>query len=652
MLMIRHRYNIIICVWFGLLLTISTTLTRANEENNPLFSAAQSENPFTSQTATSSSVEFLPVDEAFKLTGQRTSDNELVISWQITPDYYLYRGRTEFNAANNQDVAVTFRQPGIKKVDEYFGEVEVYYNSMVVQLSSQQFAATNGENKPLDLEVTYQGCAEAGLCYPPKTKLLSFTNNNDIVLATDVSLDNNSQSTSSNTTSTPSNANPLSAMLFEGNFLGSVFFFFLAGIGLAFTPCVLPMVPILSSIIVGAGENTSTRKAFNLSLVYVLGMALTYTILGIVVGLLGAEYNLSAKMQSPIVLGTLSAIFIALAGSMFGLYELELPNALRQRLDQLNQNQKGGEYLGVAMMGIISAVVVSPCVSVPLIGALAYLSTTGDALLGGSALFALSLGMGIPLILVGVGQGHYLPSTGVWMNTVKAAFGILLLGVAIWLLERLLAGPLVLALWAGLLLSTSVYLGVLEPIKDKGLPQLGKALGLFLMVYGILLLIGAASGADDPLKPLAKISTTSPATQSMSTNSKENLPVATVYNLKQFEQVLVSAKNNQQKVLLDFYADWCISCKVMERNVFANKQVIGALQEYQFVRADVTNVDPEQTAFLKHFGLFGPPSLLFFDGNGNELRQFRIQGDMNKDQFLIHLQEIASNAQQLAKTSF
>ncbi len=407
--------------------------------------------------------------------------------------------------------------------------------------------------------------------------------------------------------------------------------FFLAGIGLAFTPCVLPMVPILSSIIVGEGDEISKRKAFTLSLAYVLGMAATYALVGMLVGLFGAELNLQAALQSPGVLIFFALVFVLLSFSMFGFYELQLPQGLQNKLNAMGQKQQGGKHASVMVMGSLSSLVVSPCVSAPLAGALIYISTTNDAVLGGTALLALGLGMGVPLLIVGGSGGHWLPRAGAWMNGVKAVFGVLLLGVAVWLLERVVPPAVTLALWAALLMGSGVYLGVLDFSPRQGLAQFGKAAGAMGFLWGVLLLIGAASGANDPLKPLAQISAGGPGGAASVHAEPQWQPVK---SLADVEAQIVSSN---KPVILDLYADWCISCKVMERNVFPDAAVASRLSQFTLLRADVTDNDAIDRELLNHYGLFGPPSLVFFAGEGGELTDVRIQGEVNAKTLASHL---------------
>ncbi|MEM1232371.1 MAG: protein-disulfide reductase DsbD, partial [Pseudomonadota bacterium] len=437
----------------------------------------------------------------------------------------------------------------------------------------------------------------------------------------------------------------LAGLLASGGLLGSLLIFFGGGLLLAFTPCVLPMVPILSSIIVGeAGRSEGgigRGRAFTLALAYVIGMAVTYAVLGVLVGLFGASLNVQAALQSPAVLTTFAIVFVLLSLSMFGFYELQLPQGLQTRLNDLGGRMGGGKHLSVLVMGSLSALVVSPCVSAPLAGALIYLSTTGDALLGGAALLALGFGMGVPLLLIGASGGHLLPRAGAWMNGVKAVFGVLLLAVAIWLLERVVAPQLTLALWAALAIGSAVYLGALDLSPASGWGQFRKASGAFGLIYGVLLLIGAASGAEDPLRPLARLSAapaSAPLVASASAAGDQTTGVwMPVDSLDDVNLQLAQAAARAEPVLLDLYADWCISCKVMERSVFPRPEVAALLGEFRLLRADVTANSPDHKALMDQFGLFGPPSMVFFSKDGSVIKEVTLQGELGAEAFAGHL---------------
>ena len=579
---------------------------------------------------------FLPVDEAFRLGADLDSEPARVF-WQLEPGYYLYRHRLDFalRRAGDAELGAVTIPDGLRKTDEYFGDVEVYYLDLAVTVALPA-------DLPADalLAVDYQGCADAGLCYPPETRYLVLGGPEagtilrrlpeDAAQAADAR-----PSTPAEPAVPVTEESRLAALLGGDDLLLALGLFLLAGIGLAFTPCVLPMVPILSSIIAGQGEVSRSRAAM-LSGTYVLAMAVTYAVLGTLVGFFGGALNLHGWLQSPPVLVVFAALFAVLSLSMFGYYELQLPAFLRERLEGRGD---GGTLGGVAAMGVFSSLLVSPCVSAPLAGALVYISSTGDAVLGGTALFALALGMGVPLMVVGVGGGALLPRAGGWMDAVKAVFGVLLLGVSVWLLERVVPAGVTLMLWAALAIGSGVALGALDFGPRQGLGNVWKATGAMLFVYGVLLVIGAASGARDPLQPLAPL-----AAGGGGGEAREELAFRPVDTLADVEASLASAGASGRPVLLDLYADWCISCKVMERSVFPEPEVQRLMAEFDLLRADVTANDAAHRALLAHFDLFGPPSLLFFSPTSGELRAFRLQGEIGSEAFARHLQQVLDAA--------
>jgi thiol:disulfide interchange protein DsbD len=402
--------------------------------------------------------------------------------------------------------------------------------------------------------------------------------------------------------------------------------FFGLGLLLTFTPCVLPMIPILSSIIVGQGDRLTTRRAFGLSLTYVLAMSATYTAAGIAAGLSGA--NLQAAFQNPWVLGTFSTVFVLLALSMFGLYDLQIPVRLQQRLVALSNRQQGGTYAGVGVMGFLSALIVGPCVAAPLAGALIYIARTGDALLGGAALFALSLGMGAPVLAIGTSAGRWVPKAGPWMATVKSVFGVVLLGVAIYLLERLVPGWVSLLLWAALFIGVAANLVMRSnpDARPNAWSRFGKGFGAVSLTYGVLLLMGAASGGDDPFRPLERL-------RADPTGERAPLEFKAVKGIDGLQSELLRASSEGRPVMLDFYADWCVSCKELERYTFSDPAVKSVLAKAVLLRTDVTANDAEDQALLERFGLFGPPAILFFGPEGTERPRFRVVGFMEAAAF-------------------
>jgi len=590
---------------------------------------------------------FLPVDEAFRFTADSDGETAIVARWTMPEGYYLYRHAfaAEVRGPGAADAVLGELEipAGLAKVDDYFGDVEVYYGEATVRVPVA--AAASG----VEVGITYQGCADAGLCYPPETRWIPVALAASASSGWEGSSDRDGADANRGRETAPT-APPgtltedrrLATVLADSGLLTALLLFFIGGVGLAFTPCVLPMVPILSSIIVGQ-EGTLTRaRAFSLSLAYVMGMALTYAAVGTLVGLFGAGLNLQAALQAPPVLIVFAALFVALSLSMFGFYELRLPERWQNGLNSLGDRFGGGRHTGVLVMGALSALVVSPCVSAPLAGALIYLSTTGDALLGGTALLALGLGMGLPLLVIGASGGHLLPHTGAWMNAVKAVFGVGLLAVAVWLLERVVPAPVTLALWAGLAIGSGVYLGALDLSPRTGWPQLWKATGAFSLIYGVLLLIGAASGAEDPLKPLARFGVAA------ATDAGSTIDAAPAWrpvrSLADVHAELAQASAAGEPVLLDLYADWCISCKIMERSVFPRPEVAAQLRRFRLLKADVTRNSADDKALLAAFGLFGPPSMVFFGLDGQEMTDARIQGEIGASDLAGHLSAVLALA--------
>jgi thiol:disulfide interchange protein DsbD len=576
--------------------------------------------------------EFLPVDEAFVLSVEVAADGAVLARWEMPDGYYLYRHRFGFDTrtdATTAESAIALGEPeippGKKKIDEWFGEVEVYYHQAQARVP---VAAGSGA---VEVGISYQGCADMGLCYPPETKWIALNLSSGVA-------------GSGPDVAAPAPAPPqtseqaLASTLRDSGLLASLLLFFLGGIGLAFTPCVLPMVPILSSIIVGESASITRARALSLSVTYVLGMALTYALIGTLVGLFGASMNLQAALQAPAVLVLFSLVFVVLAFAMFGFYELQLPQRWQNALNAWGHNLGGGKLVSVFVMGSLSSLVVSPCVSAPLAGALIYISSTGDAVLGGAALLALGLGMGAPLVAIGASGGHLLPRAGAWMNSVKAVFGVLLLAVAVWLLERVVPAGVTLLLWAALAMGVGVYLGALDFSARQGWGQLWKATGAFSFIYGVLLLIGAASGAVDPLQPLQRAAGLGAPADGRAQTA--DVQWQAVDNLAELSASLESAGAAGRPVVLDLYADWCISCKLMERSVFPRPDVASRLAQFSLLRIDLTDNNADHQALLEHFGLFGPPGLLFFAADGSELTEVRVQGEISADRLSAHLEAV------------
>ncbi|WP_407081074.1 protein-disulfide reductase DsbD [Halomonas faecis] len=575
---------------------------------------------------------FLPVMEAFQPSVWHDGER-LYIGFENAAGYYLYRHRLDVES-RHADVKLGEASipPGEFKDDEFLGEVYVFYEHVVFEAPIE-----SGHAGPLDVRVSFQGCADAGLCYPPETVDLEAPQG-DMPAAfvgwrdgDDGQPQARSPETDSSAFTAQSGDGRFSGLMREASLPLALGLFFLAGLGLTFTPCVLPMVPILSSIIVG--QNPSRPRAFILSASYVGGMAATYAAVGVLMGVFGAGLNLQARLQSAPVLITFAVLFALFALAMFGAFELRLSPRLAGRVERWQARAQRSGPGGLALAGALSVLVVSPCVSAPLAGALVFISTTGDALMGGAALLALGLGMGIPLLLVGTFGTTALPRSGAWMNGVKVAFGILLLGVAIWLIERLVPAPVALLLWAALAIGSALALGALTVNQAQGWPRVRQAAGLLLLAWGVALVIGAASGAQNPLRPLA------PLTASGTGSSAEAQAVATVETQEELERALQQASSQGLPAFVHVTADWCISCKQLERKVYPDPRVAEPLTAFSRINLDVTRSDDVSRALLDRFDLFGPPSLLFF-ADGKELTAARIQGEVDAAELARHLDEV------------
>jgi thiol:disulfide interchange protein DsbD len=554
------------------------------------------------------SADFLPVREAFKLSVVENTADKVTLRFVATDGYYLYRHRFQFRIEPT-DVGNGAAQlpPGEKKHDEYFGDVEVYHGILDVELPLK-----NAYNLPYTLFVTYQGCADKGLCYPPETERLELDGK---------AAPSNPSAAISSPASTPVTAWSWHELLL----------FFVAGLGLTFTPCVLPMLPILSGVVL-RGQIGGLR-GLSLSLAYVLPMAACFALLGALMGVFGAELNLQARLQSAWVLVPFALFFSLFALAMFGVFELRLPRFISEPLDRMAGTAKGGSLWGAALLGVVSSLLVSPCVSAPLAGALLYISASGDALGGGLKLFALGLGMGAPLVLFAVGGGTLLPKGGTWMVTVRNAFGVLLLAVSVWMLERVLPPSLALALWGLLAVGVALFLGALEFSYKAPRARLAQLLGLILLVYGISAWVGALRGESDPLRPLGR------PTESVAVAGAAPVTSTwqTVKTPAELDAALAAAKAANQPLLLDWYADWCISCKVIEREVLHAPEVTSQLGRYRLVRFDITDSTEEQRTLLDRYKLFGPPAILFFAPNGDEWADIRVVGEVDAATFAERL---------------
>jgi thiol:disulfide interchange protein DsbD len=540
--------------------------------------------------------DILDPDDAFQISYD-SQPGQFKVNWIIAEGHYLYRDKMQITTDETSVISKPLVMPaGEAKDDPVFNKTLYVFHNFADATLPYQYTGNGG--KDVTFKVKYQGCSEiSGICYPPQTK--KFTVKLSPVSAAQAAAISANQADSNKSTSEPvSEQDEIANALRGGNTWLTLIIFFGAGLLLAFTPCVFPMIPILSGIIVGQGENISTSKAFYLSLVYVLAMALTYTIVGILVGLSGE--NIQAWFQNPWIIGSFAAIFVALSFSMFGFYELQMPASIQGKLAAISNSQQSGNIIGVAIMGFLSALIVGPCVTAPLVGALIYIAETGDAVLGGMALFSLSMGMGAPLLLIGASAGKFLPKAGAWMDAVKAVFGVLLLGLAIWLLERVAPVAFTMALWAALIIVSAIYMGAIDSLPEgsSGWKKLWKGLGVLFLIYGIIIVLGLASGNRNvfqPLKGLGNISGTTAAV--------EHLSFIQIKGVDGLNAELAKAKAAGKTVMLDFYADWCVSCKEMEAFTFADPAVQAALAGVVLLQADVTPNDAKDTELYKHFGI-------------------------------------------------
>ena len=566
--------------------------------------------------------EFLDPAIAFQ-PGARALDAQTIeVAFAIAKGYYLYRDKFRFAVEGE---AVTLGSPGFPKGkmkdDENFGKVEVFYNSVAIRLPVERNASGT---LPLKLNVTSQGCADAGVCYPPQTQTVTVT------LPDPATTPAATTEAAAGPGVDVDESGKIAGILRNAGFWANLAFFFIAGLGLALTPCVLPMIPILSGIIAGQGHRNSHARGFALSLAYVLGMAVTYAAAGIAAGLTGTL--LSAALQNAWVLGGFALIFVVLSFSMFGFYELQLPTALQSKLSEESGHLQGGRGIGVFAMGALSALIVGPCVAAPLAGALLYIGQTGDAVFGGTALFVMALGMGAPLIAVGTAGGSLLPKTGPWMEGVKKGFGVLLLATAVWLLTPVVPPVVPMLAWAALLIIPAIYLHALDPLPPhaRGWQRFWKGIGIVMLLTGAALLVGALSGSRDPLQPLAGLRTPAVA------GEFKKLVFEPVHSVAELEARLAAV---DRPVMLDFYADWCVSCKEMERYTFADPAVQARLAGFALLKADVTANSPEDKALLARFGLFGPPGIVFFAPGGKEIAGLRVVGFQEAASFLRTLEK-------------
>ncbi len=621
-----HQRNQLISqsIWPYLLISLLLVIT-----SSQAFAAG---NPF---GGNSDNEEFLTVEEAFQLTATSESANEIKLFWNVADGYYLYKKRI---SVISNDAGVTIGElnlpAGKNQHDEFFGDVEIYEHSLDVTVP------ISANSNTVELIVGYQGCAHAGLCYPPVKKTLSVSLP-DNASNSSITASNSISATSANTTNSAvlaneqdsilenlKNANPLVAILLSLGF----------GILVAFTACMYPMIPILSSLIMGQGEKITTFKAFSLSLSYTQGIAITFGILGAIMAVVGEALGVQGSLQTPWILIPSALLFIGLALSMFGFYEIQMPSVLQSKLGEKSNQQKSGLLFGVGLMGVLSALIVGPCGGPVLLAVLAFAAQSQNPLAGFLYLWIFGTGMGLPLLIMGSGGGALLPKAGTWMDKVKATGGVIMIGLAIIFLERLsptyIPAAIIMLMWAALLIIVAVYLGALKSLSDdcSGWKKLCKGLGLILLIYGAIFLVGLASGGKDTLKPLTGIISTGHQVA-----SQQHAAFTRIKSIEDLNRELTAAKASGKPVMLDFYADWCAYCKTMEKKVFPHPGVVKALKGVVMLQADITVQDEADKALASHLNMPAPPALYFWDAQGTDLRSSRLTGSVTAEQLSSHL---------------
>jgi len=613
--------------------------------------------------------EVLMPDQAFKPSAV-LKDGKIVVEIKLGDKIYAYKDKLHFTITSPKTLSLDkdLKLPKPVKYHEFI----VYFDKVKQSIPLSLIKKKLGQDvQKIKLKVNFQGCSKLGLCYSPMKKEFTFNlkNINKTVSAStavaataktkkitkwNLSKENNTKADNkqvssatkkplpakTNIVQTKSEESSIADTLAKSSFIMVLVTFFGFGLLLSLTPCVFPMIPILSSIIVSQSKDgMNAKKGFILSLVYVLSMSVAYTIAGVLAGLFGA--NIQILLQNTWVIVIFSAIFVALAFSMFGYYELQLPASLQSKINSTSDKAQGKGLVSVAVMGFLSALIVGPCVAAPLAGALIYIGQTGDAFLGGTALFIMSIGMGVPLLLIGIGAGKFMPKPGGWMQNVSKIFGVVMLAVAIYLISRVIPDIYTMLLWAFLLIGSAVYLGALEPLKDgvSGIAKMSKVLGIILLIYGIMLFVGAYMGSTNPLDPLEKVKT--PAFVPVGANEKTAVALknnfTVVKNLKELENIVNSSS---KPVMVDFSAKWCVSCKELEEKTFKDPRVMALFKNFTLVRADVTDNTKEQKAMMKRYNVFGPPVMIFFDKHHNILNDKKLVGYINADDFVKHLNKI------------
>lgn len=587
-------------------------------------------------------VGFLQPEEAFKPSAKMVDSKTLGVEITMGDQIHIYADKLKVEDADKND-GIDFQTLTMADSTELDGE-KVYESSPAVRIVLVKTKELSGEKK-IKVKLSYQGCSSAGLCYEPIETTLEVSVNTDKIPmpqpagpsiikapATNVPVLNVIEK---NVTAAPvekkSETDQIAGVIKGGSLWFIILSFFGFGLLLALTPCVFPMIPIISSVIMAQGAGLGTKRAFWLSVVYVLSMAVAYTIAGILAGLFGA--NLQAAFQTPWIITLFALIFVLLAMSMFDLFELQIPNAIQSRITQISGSRSG--IVGIAIMGFLSALIVGPCVAAPLAGALIYIGQTGDALLGGVALFSLSIGMGLPLIAIGTSAGKFMPKPGVWMDNIKSIFGVMLIGISIWMISRILDENISMMLWGGLAVFIAVNIGALEPIRGRCIRcqrANKKALGIIILLYGMSLLLGGMAGAKNPLHPLNPFL---PSQVAAVAAAPEHKKFERITSLEELDAIL--AENKGKKVMVDFYADWCTACKELEEKTFSDESVKTAMDSYVLVQVNLTANDDAAKAISTRFGIFGPPAILFFDENGTRQKDADIIGFKEPQEFIKHL---------------
>lgn len=573
-------------------------------------------------------IALLPIDQAFQLSATLNKNNKSIqATILIAPGYHLYKDHTHFSIAkDSQGQLGTFNYPAWKMFKDGSDIFKVYENSVTFNLP---FSAP--KDSKFSLLAQYQGCSNT-VCYPPVNQYINIDLKNGSITVAEKANVTKSTTPTKKIHRKVNEQSRLVTLLSSQNFMTILLTFFGLGLLLTFTPCVLPMIPIISGLIIGQSVK-STKRAFSLSLAYVLTMAITYAGAGVLAALAGG--HLQAALQSPWVISVFAAIFVLLALSLFGFYELRLPSFVETHVTKISNKQKGGSFIGVIIMGFLSTLIVSPCVSAPLVAALGYIAQTGNALLGGFALFSLGIGMGIPLLIIGTGSGKFMPKAGIWMNTVKYFFGVLLIATAIWLLERILPANITMFAWGILLIISSVCMGALEAKPQMNIMRFWRGVAICLLIWGILIIIGGCMGSTDPFNPIQATSI-----RMQNKTQSHGIQFEHVQTLAQLKEALAGAKAKHQPVMLDFYADWCIACQLLEKNVFSKAAAKQALKNYLILQADVTANNEDHKILQNTYDVVGPPTILFFNAKGDENKSARIVGEITLDDFLQHVDSL------------